>query len=72
MRRPSHLTTRVVRLRDCSAADKDALSARLHQVPGVAEALVVPEEGLAYLKVDSKTFDRAKAELVAGATRESV
>jgi len=72
MRRPSHLTTRVVRLRDCSAADRDALSARLHQVPGVAEALVVPEEGLAYLKVDSKTFDRAKAELVAGATRESV
>jgi hypothetical protein len=57
---------------DRSAADADRLSARLRQVPGVAEALVVPEEGLAYLKVDSKTFDRAKAELVAGATLEPV
>jgi MFS family permease len=66
MRRPSHLTTRVLRL-DGSAADADRLSARLCQVPGVAEALVVPEEGLAYLKVDSKVFDRAKAESVAGA-----
>ena len=33
---------------------------------------MVSEEGLAYLKVDSKTFDRANAELVAGSTREPV
>jgi MFS family permease len=72
MRRPSHLTMRVVRVGDRAAADADRLSERLRQVPGVAEALVVPEEGLAYLKVDSKIFDRAKAELVAGATLEPV
>lgn len=70
MRRPSHLTMRVVRVGDRSAADAGRLVARLHQVPGVAEALVVPEEGLAYLKVDSKIFDRAQAESVAGATPE--
>jgi predicted MFS family arabinose efflux permease len=68
MRRPSHLTTREVRVGDQSELDADQLSARLCQVPGVAEVLVVPEEGLAYLKVDSKTFDRAKAESVAGGT----
>ena len=71
-RRPSHLTTRVVRIGNRSGADADRLSARLRQVPGVAEALVVPEEGLAYLKVDSKVFDRAKAESVAGAGLEPV
>lgn len=68
MRRPSHLTTRVVRVGNRSAADAHRLSAQLRQVPGVAEALVVPEEGLAYLKVDSKVFDRAKAESITGAT----
>ncbi|MGH8226281.1 MAG: MFS transporter [Steroidobacteraceae bacterium] len=68
MRQPSHLTTRVVRVGERCAADADGLSVRLRHVPGVAEALVVPEEGLAYLKVDSKVFDLAEAESVAGAT----
>ena len=72
MRRPSHLTTRVVRVGDRSAADAERLSARFRQMPGVAEALVVPEEGLAYLKVDSKIFDRAAAESLAAATFEPV
>ena len=67
MRRPSHLATRVLRVGERSAAEADRLSARLCQVPGVAEAVVVPEEGLAYLKVDSKVFDRAQAESTAGA-----
>ena len=72
MRRPSHLTTRLVRVGNGSAADADRLAAQLRQVPGVAEAVVVPEEGLAYLKVDAKIFDRARAESVAGATFEAV
>ena len=67
MRRPSHLTTRLVRVGERSAADAQRLAERLRQVPGVAEALVVPEEGLAYLKVDSKIFDRAEAESACGA-----
>ena len=64
MRRPSYLTTRLVRIG--SGADAGRLSARLLQVPGVAEAVVVPEEGVAYLKVDSKRFDKQQAETVAG------
>jgi MFS family permease len=70
MRRPNHLVTRMVRVGNPSAADAERLAARLRQVPGVAEALVVPEEGLVYVKVDSRTFDRAEAELVAGGTFE--
>ncbi len=64
MRRPSYLTVRLVRIG--SGADAGRLSARLLQVPGVAEAVVVPEEGVAYLKVDSKRFDEQQAETVAG------
>ena len=72
MRRPSHLSTRIVRVGNRSAADSARLAVQLRQVPGVAEALVVPEEGLAYLKVDSKVFDRSRAESVAGDGLEPV
>ena len=65
MAQPSYLTTRLVRIGD--GADANTLAARLRQVPGVAEAVVIAEEKLAYLKVDSKAFDAAKAEAVAGA-----
>lgn len=66
MRQPSYLTTRLVHVADGKARDAERLAARLRQVPGVAEAVVIAEEGLAYLKVDSKAFDAAKAEAVAG------
>ncbi len=72
MRPPSHLATRLVRIGSRSAADAPRLSGQLLKVPGVAEALVVPEEGIAYLKVDSKIFDRAQAESVAGADYQAV
>jgi predicted MFS family arabinose efflux permease len=65
MSRPSYLTTRLVRIGD--GKDADTLAARLRQLPGVADAVVVAEEKLAYLKVDSKIFDVAKAEALAGA-----
>lgn len=64
MRRPSYLTTRLVRVG--SHVDLERLSGLLLQVPGVSEAVVVPEEGVAYLKVDSKRFDKQQAETVAG------
>ncbi len=72
MCRPSHLTTRVVRVGNGSAADAERISAQLRQVPGVAEAVVIPQEGLAYLKVDAKIFDRAKAEALSPVAAESV
>gem|GEM_PF-6525100 len=58
---------RLVPLGDRAARDAERLAAMLRQVPGVAEAVVIAEEKLAYLKVDSKSFDAAKAESVAAA-----
>jgi MFS family permease len=65
MNRPSYLTTRLIRLGSCG--DSEALAARLRALPGVADAVVVAEERLAYLKVDSRTFDPSSAEVLAGA-----
>ncbi len=65
MKQPSYLTTRLVRIGD--GADAMTLAARLRQVPGVADAVVIAEEKLAYLKVDSKAFDAAMAESLASA-----
>ena len=65
MKQPSYLTTRLFAIGE--GADADTLAARLRQVPGVAEAVVIAEEKLAYLKVDSKSFDSKMAENLAGA-----
>jgi len=65
MARPSYLTTRLVRIGE--GIDVAALGAKLKQLPGVTEAVVIAEERLAYLKVDTKIFDAATAEALAGA-----
>jgi len=65
MRQPSYLTTRLVPIGDGASTDAEGLAAKLRQLPGVAEAVIIADEGLAYLKVDSRSFDAAKAEAVA-------
>jgi MFS family permease len=67
MAQPSYLTTRLVPIAEDKAAEAESLAARLRQVPGVAEAVVIADERLAYLKVDSRTFDATMAESLAGA-----
>jgi MFS family permease len=67
MAQPSYLTTRLVPITGGQAGDAESLAAKLRQVPGVAEAVVIAEEKLAYLKVDSRSFDAAMAEALAGA-----
>jgi hypothetical protein len=56
-----------VPIADDKTGDVESLAARLRQVPGVAEAVVIADEKLAYLKVDSRVFDAAKAEALTGA-----
>jgi MFS family permease len=68
MAQPSYLTTRLLPLADEKTKDCESLAARLRQVPGVAEAVVVPGERLAYLKVDSAVYDAALAQSLAGAS----
>jgi len=66
MRPPSYLTTRLIRIHN-RVVDPEQLTARLREVPGVAEAVVIAEEQMAYLKVDSKVFDAVMAQSLAGA-----
>ncbi len=66
MKPPGHLATRLIRVAKDRAADSGALAARLRRVPGVADAVVIAEDGIAYLKIDSRSFDAAAAEAVAG------
>ena len=65
MAQPSYLTTRLVPIAESKLSDA-GLATKLRQVPGVIEAVIIAEESLAYLKVDSKSFDAAMAEAVAG------
>ena len=65
MRQPTYLASRVVRLGE-GTGEARQLAAALREVPGVAEAVVVAEEGVAYLKVDAKIYDVRRAAQVAG------
>jgi MFS family permease len=65
MQQPSYLVTRLLRIG--RGVDARQLTAMLGRLPGVAEVVVVADERLAYLKVDSKVFDSARAQTLAGA-----
>ena len=55
---PMHLLTRSINLGNIQGDAAGELSKRLAAIPGVTEAVVIVEEGMAYLRVDSRTFDR--------------
>jgi hypothetical protein len=56
---PAQLSSYIYRLDAGFDGDTAALAHRLAGMDGVAEAVVVPEEGVAYLKVDRQVFDAA-------------
>lgn len=66
MRQPRYLSSRLLKIGN--GAGVDTLAARLVDIPGVAEAMVVAEEGVAYLKVDSRTYDPDAAQALARLT----
>jgi len=57
MRRPGRYTSRLVNLGSLQAGGAAELAGRLRTVPGVVEAVVVAEEGVAYLKIDRERLD---------------
>lgn len=57
MKNPSYLSSRLLNVGACDEADARHLAWRLTQVQGVAEAVVIAAEGVAYLKVDRHTLD---------------
>lgn len=62
MDRPRRVSRRVIHIGDGTAVDGSSLQQRLLEIPGVEEAVVVTEEGLAYLKVDNARLDWARLE----------
>ncbi|RMG48783.1 MAG: MFS transporter [Acidobacteria bacterium] len=68
MRRPPHLSSHLLEVGPIPPEAAAGLAARLGALPGVAEAVVVPEEGVAYMKVDRERFEeRLARELVRSA-----
>jgi MFS family permease len=58
MRQPPYLSSELLRVGPLDAKSAAELVMKLTQVRGVAEAVVIPEDGVAYLKVDKKALDR--------------
>ncbi len=61
MREPRYLSNHLLKVSQADAPlspeQAQALAQRLRQVRGVAEATVIAEDGIAYLKVDTQTLD---------------
>jgi MFS-type transporter involved in bile tolerance (Atg22 family) len=57
MQAPRYLSSELVTLGKIDTQLANQLTACLMKVPGVAEVVVIVEEGVAYLKVDRKTLD---------------
>lgn len=58
MTHPRYLVSYMIRVGDIDAAEAQKLVAQLTGVTGVAEAVVEPEDGIAYLKVDLHALDK--------------
>jgi MFS family permease len=57
MANPRYLSSQLLRVGQLNETEAALLAERLLAVPGVAEAAVVAEDGIAYLKVDKTTLD---------------
>jgi hypothetical protein len=58
---PERVTSQVLALGpSLGGLDVLGIQRQLLAVPGVRDAVVVPEEGVAYLKVDSQELDSAR------------
>ena len=58
MRNPRYLSSFLLKVGPVSESEARNLSVQLTGVRGVAEAVVVPEDGVAYLKVDNHALDK--------------
>jgi hypothetical protein len=56
-----------VRLEQISEEEAPGMAAKLLAVPGVAEAVVIAEERVAYLKVDRKHLDQQALRAISAA-----
>ncbi|MDX1512502.1 MAG: MFS transporter [Gammaproteobacteria bacterium] len=68
MRNPPPLSSFLMRLGSLDQGAAERAAARLLEVEGVAEAVVVAEDGVAYLKVDRRRLDRAALRAISTAS----
>ncbi len=66
MRRPQRHTNYLVRLASLDRQKVGALEASLKAAPGVIDAVVAPDENVAYLKIDREHFDANAIAAIAG------
>jgi hypothetical protein len=59
---PRHLSSLLINFGNLSATQASALSAKLLAVPGVVEAVVLSDDGVAYLKVEKEKLDKSALE----------
>ena len=67
MQNPRYLSSYLLNVGALDETEARLLARQLSQVPGVAEAVVVAAEGVAYLKVDRRTLDEAALRACAAA-----
>jgi len=67
MKPPRHLTSRLLNVGNLSPQEATRIASELIKIQGVAEAVVIAEEGVAYLRVNRKQLDE-KALLAYDAT----
>jgi predicted MFS family arabinose efflux permease len=65
---PRRVSSQVVRIGSRSEGDAPSLQRRLLEIPGVEEAVVATDEGLAYLKVDNRRLDWARLQALTAGT----
>lgn len=57
MQSPRYLSSQLLNVGDMTPPEAELLAQKLARIPGVAEAVVIVEEGVAYLKVDKAVLD---------------
>ena len=69
MKQPRHLQSMTLQLQAIDDAIKENLTERLLAVAGVEEAVVIPQDGAAYLKVDNRHLDKEQLQALASASK---
>ncbi len=62
MRNPSFFGTHMIKVGEINEEEASLLATQLTQVAGVAEVVVIAEDGVAYLKVDNNILDKSELE----------
>ena len=66
MKKPRLLSSYILKIGSIDRDKIQELATHLNNIRGVAEAIIVPEDGIAYLKIDSQTIDKEALSKIEG------